>query len=64
MVGSVFDAGARMYEGGAEGVWPCTFVGECSVVCPKQVDPAGAIQRYKVSAAADWIRSLLLGRKP
>ncbi len=33
-----------------EGIWACTFVGECSVVCPKDVDPAGAIQRYKVKA--------------
>ena len=27
-----------------EGIWECTFVGECSEVCPKNVDPAGAIQ--------------------
>jgi fumarate reductase iron-sulfur subunit len=32
----------------AEGIWECTFVGECSVVCPKNVDPAGAIQQTKV----------------
>jgi fumarate reductase iron-sulfur subunit len=31
------------------GIWDCTFVGECSVVCPKHVDPAAAIQRTKVS---------------
>jgi len=43
-----------------EGIWSCTFVGECSVVCPKGVDPAGAIQRYKVSGAADWWKSLLM----
>ena len=24
-----------------DGVWACTFVGECSAVCPKHVDPAG-----------------------
>jgi fumarate reductase iron-sulfur subunit len=41
------------------GIWSCTFVGECSVVCPKDVDPAGAIQRYKVQAAADWWKSFL-----
>ncbi|MGH9382593.1 MAG: succinate dehydrogenase/fumarate reductase iron-sulfur subunit [Thermoanaerobaculia bacterium] len=41
------------------GIWACTFVGECSVVCPKNVDPAGAIQRYKLEAAADWFRTLL-----
>lgn len=43
-----------------EGIWGCTFVGECSVVCPKDVDPAGAIQRYKVEAMADWFKSVLL----
>jgi fumarate reductase iron-sulfur subunit len=43
-----------------EGVYECTFVGECSTVCPKSVDPAGAIQRYKASVAAEWWKSLLL----
>ncbi len=43
-----------------DGVWGCTFVGECTKVCPKNVDPAGAIQRYKVSATADWFKSVLL----
>jgi fumarate reductase iron-sulfur subunit len=42
-----------------EGLWCCTFVGECSEVCPKHVDPAGAIQRYKVAATAEWFKSLL-----
>jgi fumarate reductase iron-sulfur subunit len=43
-----------------EGIWACTFVGECSAVCPKEVDPAGAIQRYKVKATAEWWRSVLM----
>ncbi len=43
-----------------DGIWACTFVGECSVVCPKNVDPAGAIQRYKVAATADWFKSVLM----
>jgi fumarate reductase iron-sulfur subunit len=43
-----------------EGIWGCTFVGECTKVCPKNVDPAGAIQRYKVDAAMDWVKSYLL----
>ncbi len=48
-----------------DGVWACTFVGECSVVCPKDVDPAGAIQRYKVAATLDWFSSVLMPwRKP
>jgi fumarate reductase iron-sulfur subunit len=45
-----------------EGVWECTFVGECSVVCPKHVDPAGAIQQAKVSNTIDWYKSMLLPR--
>ena len=43
-----------------DGIWSCTFVGECSVVCPKNVDPAGAIQRYKVQATGEWYKSLLM----
>jgi fumarate reductase iron-sulfur subunit len=45
---------------GKDGIWECTFVGECTKVCPKGVDPAGAIQQYKLSAAAEWVRALLL----
>ncbi len=43
-----------------EGIWACTFVGECTKVCPKDVDPAGAIQRYKLDAALASLKSLLL----
>ncbi len=43
-----------------EGIWCCTFVGECTAVCPKNVDPAGAIQRYKLTATNDWFKSLLM----
>jgi len=55
-------------QGGAErleilsqhdGMWQCTFVGECSKVCPKNVDPAGAIQQYKLEGAAHWFKTLL-----
>jgi fumarate reductase iron-sulfur subunit len=45
-----------------EGLWGCTFVGECTTVCPKDVDPAGAIQRYKLTAAMDSVKSFLLPR--
>jgi fumarate reductase iron-sulfur subunit len=41
-----------------EGVWDCTFVGECTVVCPKHVDPAGAIQQSKLEGALGWYKSL------
>ena len=43
-----------------EGMWGCTFYGECTRVCPKNVDPAGAIQQYKLTATTDWFRSLLM----
>ena len=45
-----------------EGMWGCTFVGECTNVCPKNVDPAGAIQLYKMASATDWFKSVLLPR--
>ena len=45
-----------------EGIWGCTFVGECTKVCPKHVDPAGAIQRYKLSAALESIKTFFMPR--
>jgi fumarate reductase iron-sulfur subunit len=45
---------------GKGGIWECTFVGECTRVCPKNVDPAGAIQQYKIKGALDWFKSVLL----
>jgi fumarate reductase iron-sulfur subunit len=45
-----------------EGIWGCTFVGECTRVCPKHVDPAGAIQQYKLKAALEWVKSFVLPR--
>jgi fumarate reductase iron-sulfur subunit len=44
----------------AEGIWACTYVGECTTACPKGVDPAGAIQRYKLTAATRTLRSFLM----
>jgi fumarate reductase iron-sulfur subunit len=45
-----------------EGVYGCTFVGECTRVCPKHVDPAAAIQRYKLKAAQANVLALILPR--
>ena len=39
------------------GVWSCTFVGYCSQVCPKGVDPASAIQLSKIHSTTDYIIS-------
>jgi fumarate reductase iron-sulfur subunit len=45
-----------------EGIWGCTFVGECTTVCPKNVDPAGAIQRYKLQAAVETLKTFFMPR--
>jgi fumarate reductase iron-sulfur subunit len=45
-----------------DGIWGCTFVGECTEVCPKHVDPAGAIQRYKLTAALSELKSFVMPR--
>ena len=45
-------------------MWGCTFVGECTRVCPKHVDPAGAIQRYKLKAAQENVKAVLLPLTP
>ncbi|HEX9880858.1 MAG TPA: succinate dehydrogenase/fumarate reductase iron-sulfur subunit [Candidatus Binatia bacterium] len=46
--------------GSHNGIWQCTFVGECTEVCPKHVDPAAAIQRTKVETTKNWFKSVLL----
>ena len=46
--------------GSEEGVWDCTLVGECTEVCPENVDPAGAIQQGKITSMLDWYKKLLM----
>lgn len=46
-----------------DGVWDCSFVGACSEVCPKHVDPAAAIQQMKVEGAIEWWKQKLPGGK-
>ncbi len=45
---------------GMEGIWECTFVGDCTEVCPADVDPAGAIQQAKLASTLDWYKDLLI----
>ncbi|MDJ0759639.1 MAG: succinate dehydrogenase/fumarate reductase iron-sulfur subunit [Woeseiaceae bacterium] len=45
-----------------EGVWGCTLVGYCSEVCPKQVDPAAAVNRGKVNSTMDYFLRFLTPR--
>ena len=42
-----------------DGVWSCTLVGNCSAVCPKDVDPAAAINRNKLESTKDYFRHFL-----
>ena len=43
-----------------DGIWDCTVVGECSEVCPKEVDPSLAIQEFKLTATKEWYKSFLM----
>lgn len=45
-----------------EGVWSCTLVGYCSEVCPKQVDPAMAVNLNKVNSTVDYFLRFLAPR--
>ena len=45
-----------------DGIWGCTFVGECTQVCPQNVDPAGAIQQYKLTVTMEWVKAFVLPR--
>ncbi|MCR5085617.1 MAG: succinate dehydrogenase/fumarate reductase iron-sulfur subunit [Succinivibrionaceae bacterium] len=52
------DAGSAIRDeflSSENGVWGCTFVGYCSEVCPKHVDPASAIQLGKVKSATNYV---------
>ena len=42
-----------------DGVWECSFVGACSEVCPKHVDPAAALQQMKVDGAVEYWKQKL-----
>jgi fumarate reductase iron-sulfur subunit len=47
---------------GEGGVFACSFANECSEVCPKNVDPAGAIQQAKLQNVIDWATSFVVPR--
>jgi fumarate reductase iron-sulfur subunit len=51
----------RMAVLGSEaGVWNCTAVGYCSEVCPKQVDPASAVNVNKIGSAREYFTRFFL----
>jgi fumarate reductase iron-sulfur subunit len=43
-------------------VYTCSYANECSEVCPKNVDPSGAIQQSKLLSTLDWVQGLVLPR--
>ncbi len=45
------------------GIWECTFVGACSEVCPKSVDPAAAIQQTKIASTVDYFVDIFSGSR-
>ena len=47
---------------GEGSVFSCSFANECSEVCPKNVDPAAAVNQAKFGAVIDWATSLVLPR--
>jgi len=42
-----------------EGVWECSFDGDCSDACPKHVDPASALQQLKIATTVQWYQELI-----
>ncbi|MDH3212883.1 MAG: succinate dehydrogenase iron-sulfur subunit [Myxococcales bacterium] len=52
----------RIFRG--EGtVFACSYANECSEVCPKNVDPAAAVNQAKLKAVIDWAAGLVLPRR-
>ncbi len=41
-------------------VFSCSYANECSEVCPKNVDPAAAVNQAKFNAVIDWAKGLVL----
>ena len=43
-------------------VFSCSFANECSEVCPKNVDPAAAVNQAKFGAVIDWATNFVVPR--
>ena len=43
-------------------VFSCSYANECSEVCPKNVDPAAAVNQAKLNSVIDWATGLVLPR--
>ena len=47
---------------GEGSVFSCSYANECSEVCPKNVDPAAAVNQAKFRAVIDWATSFVVPR--
>ncbi len=47
---------------GEGSVYSCSFANECSEVCPKNVDPAAAVNQAKFGAVIDWAKGFVVPR--
>ena len=43
-------------------VFECSYANECSEVCPKNVDPAAAVNQAKLNAVVDWATGFVVRR--
>jgi fumarate reductase iron-sulfur subunit len=48
---------------GEGSVFMCSYANECSEVCPKNVDPAAAVNQAKLNAVIDWATGLIVKRE-
>ncbi len=48
---------------GEGSVFHCSYANECSEVCPKNVDPAAAVNQAKLGAVIDWATSFVVRRE-
>ena len=47
---------------GEGSVYSCSYANECSDVCPKNVDPAAAVNQAKIGAVIDWAKGFVIPR--
>ena len=47
---------------GEGSVYSCSYANECSDVCPKNVDPAAAVNQAKFGAVIDWAKGFVIPR--
>ncbi len=45
------------------GIFSCSYANECTEVCPKGVNPSGAIQQAKLNNVVDWAKSFVVPRR-